>query len=75
MKTYDRVCPYCKHMNRKLYLEETGGLMECEKCGEVSYVLLVQPGEIYDSRNWSIRKDRRYDRKPSSDVFAPIEMV
>ena len=30
MKTYDRVCPYCKHMNRKLYLEETGGLMECE---------------------------------------------
>ena len=38
MKTYDRVCPYCKHMNRKLYLEETGGLMECEKCGEVTQV-------------------------------------
>lgn len=33
MKTYDRKCPYCNHMNRKLYLEETGGLMECEKCG------------------------------------------
>lgn len=75
MKTYDRVCPYCRQMNRKLYLEETGGLMECEKCGQISYALLPQLGEIYDSKTRSIKKVRGYEREPASDVFTPVEMI
>lgn len=30
---FDRVCPLCGTKNRKLYLRETKGLYECEKCG------------------------------------------
>ena len=33
MKTYDVICPVCGRINRGLYLEETEGWMECEKCG------------------------------------------
>ena len=33
MKTYDVSCPCCGHRNKDLYLEETEGWMECEKCG------------------------------------------
>ena len=33
MRTYDVKCPCCGHKNRRLYLEETGGWLECEKCG------------------------------------------
>ena len=36
MKTYDRICPVCGRLNRKLYLEETEGFMECERCGIIS---------------------------------------
>ena len=32
MKRYDMTCPCCGHLNRGLYLEETGGMMECEYC-------------------------------------------
>ena len=32
MKTFDVRCPVCGHMNHNLYLEETDGWMECEKC-------------------------------------------
>ena len=32
MKTYDVKCPICGHVNHNLYLEETDGWMECEKC-------------------------------------------
>ena len=38
MKTYDVSCPCCGHRNKDLYLEETEGWMECEKCGEVAQV-------------------------------------
>lgn len=38
MKTYDVTCPYCGHRNTDLYLEETEGFMECEKCGELTQV-------------------------------------
>ena len=38
MKTTDVRCPVCGSMNKKLYLEETGGSMECDCCG--STVLL-----------------------------------
>jgi len=33
VKTYDVKCPVCGRINRGLYLEETEGWMECEKCG------------------------------------------
>lgn len=32
MKTFDVRCPVCVHMNHNLFLEETDGWMECEKC-------------------------------------------
>ena len=31
--TYDVACPICGRVNRRLYLEETEGWMECEYCG------------------------------------------
>ena len=31
--TYDVACPVCGRVNRRLYLEETEGWMECEHCG------------------------------------------
>ena len=36
MKSYDLCCPICGTVNRGLYLEETDGWMECEKCGNVT---------------------------------------
>ena len=30
--TYDVACPICGRVNRRLYLEETEGWMECESC-------------------------------------------
>ena len=38
MKTIDVKCPVCGTVNHNLYLEETEGWMECEKCGEVTQV-------------------------------------
>ena len=64
MKTYDRKCPYCRHMNRKLYLEETGGLMECESCGEISYVLIPQADEI---------PVPHFDLRVGPEHFAPVD--
>ena len=36
MKSYDLRCSICGAVNRGLYLEETDGWMECEKCGNVT---------------------------------------
>ena len=36
MKSYHLRCPICGTVNRGLYLEETDGWMECEKCGNVT---------------------------------------
>ena len=36
MKSYDLRCPFCGTVNCGLYLEETDGWMECEKCGNDS---------------------------------------
>lgn len=35
MKAYDATCPSCGHRNIDMYLEETNGWMECEKCGKL----------------------------------------
>ena len=36
MKSYELRCPICGTVNRGLYLEETDGWMECEKCGNIT---------------------------------------
>ena len=36
MKTFEQACPVCGHLNRDLYLEDTGGWMECEKCSMIT---------------------------------------
>ena len=36
MKQYDVKCPICGYVNHNLYLEETDGWMECEKCGSMT---------------------------------------
>ena len=33
MLAYDATCPHCGHRNIDMYLEETDGWMECDKCG------------------------------------------
>ena len=38
MKKYNVSCPCCGHRNNDLYLDETEGWMECEKCGELAQV-------------------------------------
>ena len=39
MNLYNAVCPVCRKLNRNLYLEETGGTMECDFCGNLVDVL------------------------------------
>ena len=51
MKSYDLRCPICGAVNRGLYLEETDGWMECEKCGNVTQSMEHQ----------RTQKDRRSD--------------
>ena len=31
-RTYTRICPVCGKVNRDMYLKETGGVYECERC-------------------------------------------
>lgn len=39
MKQYDVECPVCRKLNKGLYLHETGGYMECDRCGTVMKVM------------------------------------
>lgn len=36
MKKTNVKCPLCGTINRNLYLEETDGWMECERCGSIT---------------------------------------
>lgn len=36
MKEYDAECPVCGAINHGVFLEETDGWMECERCGAVA---------------------------------------
>ena len=59
---FDRACPLCGTMNRNLYLRETKGLYECEKCGCV--IQTTYPGfrrNISSVKLHDIRSSR-YDR-------------
>lgn len=40
---YDVRCPYCGTWNRKLYLEETDGSMECQCCLRISRTDYTKP--------------------------------
>ena len=48
MKTTDVRCPVCGSMNKKLYLEETGGSMECDCCGSTVLLRKVQDIRKYE---------------------------
>ena len=39
MKRYDAKCPVCGTVNHGVYLEETNGWMECERCGSLVEML------------------------------------
>lgn len=39
VKTYDVKCPICGKVNHNLYLDDTGGWMECEGCGQMTQYL------------------------------------
>ncbi len=38
MKQFNVRCPHCGTVNKRLYLEETDGWFECEKCNSSSKV-------------------------------------
>lgn len=46
MRTYNKRCPICGHLNKNLYLEETDGWMECDHCHEDSQVLMFAKSQI-----------------------------
>lgn len=39
LKRYTKICPICATVNKDLYLEETNGWMECEKCHNIVKVI------------------------------------
>ena len=53
--TYDVACPVCGRINRRLYLEETEGGMECEYWGNSSQDL----GFCKNARIPVVRKARK----------------
>jgi len=46
---YDRVCPVCGTLNRNLYLQETKGLYECERCGNIIHTIYPEYRQKYTS--------------------------
>ena len=42
MIAYDVTCPICGYINKDIYLEETDGWMECEKCGQITQNLKIR---------------------------------
>ena len=40
MRSYDARCIMCGTVNRGLFLDETNGLFECEKCSSINLVML-----------------------------------
>lgn len=45
MVQYDVKCPVCGKINKGLYLSETGGWMECERCGAVVEAAVFSDGK------------------------------
>ena len=61
-RSYDRVCPLCGTLNRNLYLQETNGLYECEKCGHVIHTTYPGFGRNISSVKFQDIRRPRYDR-------------
>lgn len=55
MTEYEVKCPVCGKVNKRLYLEETNGYMECEKCGS-----LIKT-DYYGQYSWIIEKGGKRD--------------
>ena len=49
MKTYEVRCCACGRVNRRLLLEETDGLFECEECGTVNLCVPFRTQDGADS--------------------------
>ena len=47
---YDVICPHCGHRNYNLYLDETKGWMECEKCGKLHQFLINKNSKQFKER-------------------------
>ncbi len=47
MNTYDAACPHCGHRNTNMYLEETDGWMECERCGKLHQFIQFHSSRRY----------------------------
>ncbi len=63
MKLYDVKCPFCGMINQSLYLEETDGWMECERCGQLTQYLRrdrqnVVPAFIVQGLSWQVPASR-----------------
>ena len=48
-------CPICGHLNRNLDLEDSNGLMECERCGAVGIIPERWPDRFETQRNNTIK--------------------
>ena len=65
MRTSNVICPVCGKVNYNLYLEETGGYMECDRCGSI----LKNPGAIktmrYPALGIKMLDDSKYLKSPA----------
>ena len=59
MKRYDVICPVCGKKNKDLYLDETGGWMECERCNSKVKVRI----------NSKIQGDKQCSNIPSPGII------
>ena len=48
-------CPVCGHLNKNLDLEDSRGLMECERCGAIGIVPERTPGRFETQVNNTIK--------------------
>lgn len=67
MIAYDVTCPICGYINKDIYLEETDGWMECEKCGQITQNLKIRSKKAVRLPVFSIENF-------SLDVFCKWEM-
>ena len=65
MKNYHAQCPSCGRWNYNLYLEETEGWFECEKCSRVSQLFPFKAKDLP-----MLTKENRNLRVPNSTVPA-----
>ena len=57
MKIYHAQCPPCGRWNYNLYLEETEGRFECEKCGRVNRFMPYRAEDLpmLTKENWNLQ--------------------